>query len=1330
MLLTRIFMRTTEAATMPLGDSLTRAQLGIWLGHQRADDPSVFGAVECLVPSGRFDADLLAAAIRETHAEATALHVRFQELDGEPRCVRATPPLDLTFATCPDEAALFAMGRAEAHRAFDLDRGPLQRHRIVRLGDGRHAWLHAAHHIALDGYGFQLFARRVLTRYETLNRPAEPSGFTELAPVRAEDEAYRGSEAEARDREFWAHALGDLGPLGFPPLDSAVAHPIKHRRVIDPVLFGRVLSTARAAGLGWPDLGLAAIAEALGAQAGARRFVLGLPAMLRMGTAAVRTPCMAMNVVPLVVDRRVGSVLTLAAELRDRRRRQARHQRYRYEALRAERGDSVFAPAVNLLPFERVRTVGGHPATTHTLATGPVENLALSLAAAGDSMELVVDAHPSLASESALEAFADTLVRSLEQTAAPRAQVSAALDHDPLARFFAIADSAPERPVLVEGDREWTRGELAAEVRERAAALRAEGLGPGVLRPLDRPRSANAILELLAIVASGAAYVPLAEDLPAARRRAILDATGDASGDGSRAPTSADPAYVVFTSGSTGEPRGVEISRRALARFVDAASDRYGIGPDDRVLQFAPLSFDASVEEIFVTLAVGATLVLRSNDALESMERFLAECADARTTVLDLPTAFWHELCLALRQRALSLPSSVRSVIIGGEAALPERLEHWFDAGGPPVLNTYGPSEATVVATAARIEGPGGVPIGQPLAGVEALIARGGRVVDGPAEGELLLAGPTLATGYLGDERATHERFVLLPGHGRAYRTGDRVRRDDDGTLHFLGRVDDELKISGHRVRPTEVEAVLARHPLVRAVIVRATEGPIRRLVAHVEADATLTAEAVRAQVRRFLPEPMVPTAVAIHERLPRNASGKLDRRALTLPSDPVAPEVLGAIEQRVLEAWVEVLGVRARLDDDFFAIGGSSLQAIQLANRLAQRGIEVRVAQLFEHPTVRAQGALLSGGGRASGAFEPLPTTLGFERAHPPTDARAALLTGATGYVGIELLHGWLTRTAEPVVCVVRADDASHAWRRLVERAQTNGLDLEPHRARIDVVAADLTERSERLNTLPPCGVVLHAAASVNLARTYESLHDANVGATARMLDLAARWGAEMHLVSTLATLPADAPTEEIHPSHAGLVDGYQRSKWHAEALAAEAAARGLRVAIHRLGRVTGPRREPRINTTDLLWRVVRAAARSGAWPDLPFRESWIPSDDAALAIVDLLAAGAATTPASAYHLAHPGYVEPERVRTALEAVGLPLETIPLTEWTDRVLRSDHAEDVATAAWFEQRASAELAAVERVETRRLLARAPHLSTTVIEDALLDAYCRDALGHR
>ncbi|MFE7599725.1 amino acid adenylation domain-containing protein [Streptomyces sp. NPDC057494] len=465
----------------------------------------------------------------------------------------------------------------------------------------------------------------------------------------------------------------------------------------------------------------------------------------------------------------------------------------------------------------------------------------------------------------------------------------------------------PDAPALVHADARLTYAELAAAVRDRARELTAQGAGPGRLVALHRPRGIDAIVGLLAVLGTGAAYLPLDVQAPDARNEAILkDACGDL------APTPAEvarhgelvlggpgagegAAYVIYTSGSTGTPNGVVVAHGSLAHFIAGATPAYGIGADDAVLQFSPLHFDASIQEIFTTLGAGGTLVLRTDDMLDVAE-LLAGCDRHGVTYLDLPAAYWHELVYVLTTGSVVLPDGLRTVMIYGEAALPERVAQWRGLVGDRVrlLNGYGPTETTVVATMADLsrheDGP--IPIGRPLPGVRAAVV----------DGELWLLGGGLTRGYLHRPELNARRFTDLDGE-RAYRTGDLVTVGEDRQILYHGRLDDEVKIGGQRIDPAAVDSVLAGHPGVReaAVVAQQDGDGVKRLVAFVVTEGGTGAEELRDWVRARMPAAAVP-AVSIVVALPRTSSGKINRKALRTadPRLPVVDEEPPPAEDRV----------------------------------------------------------------------------------------------------------------------------------------------------------------------------------------------------------------------------------------------------------------------------------------------------------------------------------------------------------------------------------------------------------------------------------------------
>jgi amino acid adenylation domain-containing protein len=603
------------------------------------------------------------------------------------------------------------------------------------------------------------------------------------------------------------------------------------------------------------------------------------------------------------------------------------------------------------------------------------------------------------------------------------------------ALFRAQAARTPDAVAVASGDGVLTYRELSRAAGRLAHHLRARGVGPESRVGVCVERSPEMLAALLGVLGAGAAYVPLDPRSPRDRLALMLEDAGisvlltqarlfaglpgSAAADAvfldaDRAAIEAWPdtppevevsaenaAYVVYTSGSTGRPRGVVVPHGALAGFVAAAREAYGIGAGDRVLQFASIAFDAAAEEIWPALLSGARLVLRTEEMLDSPRIFLDACRDRGITVLDLPTAYWHELAAGLADEdgdGAELPAGVRLVIIGGERALPERLRAWRERTGARVrlVNTYGPTEATVVATLADLRGggdadaaPGHVPIGRPLGHARAYVldARGEPAPVG-VPGELYLGGGGLARGYLGDPARTAAAFVPDPfsdGAGaRLYRTGDRVRWLADGTLEFIGRTDHQVKIRGFRVEPGEVEAALARQPGVEdaAVVARDDGAGQPRLVAYVVPDraAPPTVAALRAALGAALPPYMLPAAWVTLETLPLTRNGKVDRRALPAPESVPAEREPGAaaprsgVERDVAEAWREVLGIESvGLDDNFFDLGGHSLLLARLRSRLQGRfPREVSVVVLFRYPTVRSLSEYLGGGDAAAPAAMP----------------------------------------------------------------------------------------------------------------------------------------------------------------------------------------------------------------------------------------------------------------------------------------------------------------------------------------------------------------------
>ncbi|HEX8353070.1 MAG TPA: amino acid adenylation domain-containing protein, partial [Pyrinomonadaceae bacterium] len=572
--------------------------------------------------------------------------------------------------------------------------------------------------------------------------------------------------------------------------------------------------------------------------------------------------------------------------------------------------------------------------------------------------------------------------------------------------FEAQADRAPAAPALSWAGGQMTYAELEARANQFAHHLRRRGLGAEARVAVMLPRTPELVVALLGIWKAGCAYVPLDPAYPAARLRFMLEDArprllvcadeslpalgGEPGGVSVVTPaqlsaevaresdarpaggaTEHNAAYVIYTSGSTGKPKGVVVEHAGLSNMVAAQVASFGVGEGSRVLQFASLSFDASIFETAMALATGATLCLGSQEALLPGPDFVELLRSQAVTLVTLPPSVLASLPDA------DLPA-LKTITVAGEACPAEVVARW--ARGRSFFNLYGPTEATVWSTMSECDEHTPKPlIGRPIANTQVYVL-GADFEPAPvgAPGELYVGGVGLARGYHGRAALTAERFVPSPFSGepgaRMYRTGDLVRWRGDGELEFLGRVDQQVKVRGYRIELGEVEAALARHEGVQAAVaaVREDAPGDRRLVAYVvpREGAATTAAGLRSFMQETLPGYMVPASFVFLAALPLTPNGKLDRRALPAPGDAhaereavyVAPR--SRIEQTIAAVWQEALKVeRVGVHDNFFNLGGHSLLLAQVHAKLREQfGERLTILDLFRHPTVETLARHLRG--------------------------------------------------------------------------------------------------------------------------------------------------------------------------------------------------------------------------------------------------------------------------------------------------------------------------------------------------------------------------------
>ncbi|MFJ1749548.1 amino acid adenylation domain-containing protein [Streptomyces sp. NPDC088116] len=702
-----------------------------------------------------------------------------------------------------------------------------------------------------------------------------------------------------------------------------------------------------------------------------------------------------------------------------------------------------FGPQLNVVPFDYDLRFAGSRADAHNMSLRLIEDLAISVYDRGDGSAVRVDfdVHPQLwdAAELAVQqeryvAFVGRLARALTEPEAYVGRVGLLSDDEldtvvprlpetarpapglTLPELFARQVNRTPRAVAVEdGTVRHTYAELDRRSNRLARLLLSRGVGPEDRVALLLPRSADFATAVLAVVKAGAAYVPVDPAYPTERIAQVLGDTapvcvlahsttaeeaalvalddrltvrlddsataavlgGRADGaltDAERtAPHASQSAYIIHTSGSTGRPKGVVVTHAGIQHLTEALAERLDIRPGSRVLQFASVSFDAVVSELCMALLTGATLVTAPRDRLLPGDPLSAFAHRARLTHALLPPS-----SLAVMDPA-DLPAGM-ALFVGGEACSADVAARW--SASRPLVNAYGPTETTVVAT---LSGPlkeeGTPPIGAPIGETRVHVLDGGLSPVPPGvPGELYVAGPGLARGYLGRAALTGERFVADPfGHPgeRMYRTGDVVRRRLDGELEFVGRADEQVKIRGFRVEPGEAEAALLELPEVRraAVVVRADAAGEPALAGYlVPVDGTVDLVGVREALAARLPGHLVPATLTVLEALPVTPQGKLDRKALPDPAATPERAVTAPrsdLERTLCVLFGRVLGVDdIGIDDDFFHLGGHSLLVARLVLGIRKElAAECGVDAVFLAPTVRRLAERLGERGSAGPA-------------------------------------------------------------------------------------------------------------------------------------------------------------------------------------------------------------------------------------------------------------------------------------------------------------------------------------------------------------------------
>jgi enterobactin synthetase component F len=1013
---------------------LTVAQRGLWM-TQKITPGAILNIAEAVEICGPIKPEIFRRALHQVVAEAEQLRVCVVEESGKPRQVlRTVYPGDFPYVDMSREAdprtAIQTWMMQEVTRPVDMRKDPLWVSALLKASDDCYFWYQRAHHIVYDGYGGGLMARRLAELYTAYTRgeTPEPKCFCTVEAMVEAEGSYRNSDRFHRDREYWQQQLAQL------PEAVTLSHSHRRRELsselrrsvgyLSAETAQRLAEFGKSTGSSLPQVLISLIAAYYQRVTGVRDLVFGMPVSGRINGALRNSVSVSANVVPIRIQFTAKmTAADLFARVSRVVRQALRHQQYRFEDMRRDlglvgQGQNVAWLGVNIEPFDYRLSFDGAATLSHNVSNSSAEDLMVFVYDRGTDADLRfdLDANPALYDMAELDEHRRRLLRLIEQVLANPAtplreldilgdeerqrllcewnNTAAAVPDISVPKFVEQwAAATPEAPAVVFEGITVSYHELHERSVRQARWLLANGVQPGDIVAVALPRSEQLLVVLLAIMRTGAAYLPVELDSPNDRIALVLD---DASptvliaelqmharftgrdftllqpecGDAllEEAPVEPDlsiperVAYVLYTSGSTGRPKGVEITHRNLGNFLHGMQQQLRLTARDHFLAVTTVIFDIAGLELYLPLTVGAHVVMASSEALHNPRALARLIRHSGVTHVQATPSLWRVLLSSSETRLNGVHA-----LVGGEA-LSAELAARLKSMAARVTQFYGPTETTVWSTAFEIEEVGTVapPIGRPILNTRLYVLDEDRepVVAG-AIGELYIGGAGVAKGYLKRPELTAERFIADPFAGdgsRMYRTGDLVRWSDAGLLEFIGRADDQVKINGHRIELGEIESLLLHHPAVAeaAVVAHRNADSITSLAAYVVAESgcLIEIDSLRGFLAGRVATYMMPSSFMVLDAMPLTLNGKLDRKSLAVPeragrmdyAEPVTP-----VEKKLAALWQEILNVeRVGLHDNFFELGGDSLSAAVMSALFPEHlEVELPLGSVFEAPTI-----------------------------------------------------------------------------------------------------------------------------------------------------------------------------------------------------------------------------------------------------------------------------------------------------------------------------------------------------------------------------------------
>ena len=1005
------------------------SQQQIWLHSQMAPDVPLYNEPVTLHFRGSLDHAIFERSFHELLRRHEIWRTTFAQVDGQVvQAVHAdmTIPVPLTDLTDLPETqrnpAALQIATADAQRPFDLGVGPLLRTRLVKLAEDSYRFYITAHHIVFEGRGvFEVVLKELPAIYDAFSKglPSPlPEPQYQYADYAIWQKRLLDNDSAARQLNYWRYTLsGELPALEL-PLDRPRPLTLSYSGAMEMFSLGAELSanikaTAQAEGVTLYMLMLAAFKTLLHRYSGQEDILVGGV------TDSRRRP---------EFDDLLGFFLHTVA-LRSRPTSRLKFREY----LGQVKDTVLGAMSAGDVPFDHVirevlpkRDLGRHallqavfsmepPSSspdprwdmTHMdISTGASKfDLYLGLEDRSDGIAGRIIYNTGIFDAATVRRLRSHLITLLEGIARDPGTTLALLPvlPEPELRLVSETWNDTARPVPATTIQELfekqvartpfaaaveheihslTYAELNQEANRLARRLRKAGAGPETIVGLCLDRGCEMVVAMLAILKSGAAYLPLDTAFPEQRLRTILEDAGaslilterwrgerlatlpgervfldEGIGSGENIEPQAGPqnlAYVLYTSGSTGSPKGVEIEMASLVNLILAASDIHAVTPADRLLAVTTLSFDPATMEVLLPLVNGATVIVAGHEDTRDPVRLCELMRRTSPSIMNATPATWRALIDA------GWTGDPKLRIICGGSAMPPELARQLLALGAGLWNGYGPTETAIASAFHRVTAEcGQVPIGGPIANTRFRILDANRqLVPVGVAGELYIGGAGLARGYVGRDDLTRERFIELPGQGRFYRTGDLARWRPGGVVECLGRIDNQVKIRGFRIEIEEIEAALLEHREIRAAAVKAwpdVSGQLS-LTAYV---VSATRPNLRAFLSQKLPDYMIPARTVWLDALPATPNGKVDLRRLLPPdaeeqrSAPLPPS--NEIERKLVQVWESVLDRKSiGIQDNFFDLGGHSLLVAKLLRRVeAEFGARLSMAAVFQAPTV-----------------------------------------------------------------------------------------------------------------------------------------------------------------------------------------------------------------------------------------------------------------------------------------------------------------------------------------------------------------------------------------